>query len=115
MGNDEYEAIYPYELVWFNDIYDQNTYDPITNMIKLIQMGDTSVYGFDRYIIASKISDEENIFTNGIPFRFIIPDKVIHPAMEGYGDDQDHYVYNYKLDNGQATVMYTLQCIIDTL
>lgn len=115
LGDYEYEAISPYELVWFGDIYDQDTYDPITKMRKLIQMGDTSVYGFDRYIIASKISDESEIFNNGIPFRFIIPDKVTHPAMGDYGDDQEHYVYNYKLDNGQATVMYTLQCIIDTL
>lgn len=115
MGDDEYEAIQPYELVWFGDIYEQNTYDPATKMRKLIQMGDASIYGFDHYITASSISNEEKIFRDGIPFRFIIPDKVTHPAMDDYGDDQEHYVYNYKLDNGQATVMYTLQCILDVL
>ena len=115
LGNDEYEAITPYEIVWFNNIYAQDKFDPLTKMRKIIQIGDTSVFGFDRYIIASQISNQENINSQGIEYRFIIPNKVIHTNTDEYGDDQSHYYYDYKLDNGESTVIYSLQNIIDAI
>ena len=114
LGNDEYEAKWPYELVWFGNVYSNDVYEPSTRMRKLLQMNDSSVYGFDRYIIASKISDNATIAEKGIQFRYIVPDKVGRQQLDE-GDDQFRFTYNYKMDNGEATVLYTLQCIIDTL
>lgn len=114
IGDNEYEAELPYALVWFGNVYAQDIYDPGTKMRKLVQVDDTSIYGFDRYIIASKISNSPEVFNKGIEFRFIIPDKISHSDLSN-GDDQSRYFYNYKLDNGEATVMYMLQQIIDLL
>lgn len=114
IGDNEYEAELPYALVWFGNVYAQDIYDPGTKMRKLVQVDDTSIYGFDRYIIASKISNSPEVFNKGIEFRFIIPDRISHSNLSN-GDDQSRYFYNYKLDNGEATVIYMLQQIIDLL
>jgi len=36
LGNDEYEAKWPYELVWFGNIYSNDVYEPSTRMRKLL-------------------------------------------------------------------------------
>lgn len=114
VGQDEFEADYPYDVVWFENVYAQDIYDPDTKRRKIIQADDTYKFGFDRYIIASEIANSPTISVNGIPFRFILPDKISHADIAD-GDDQSRYYYNYKLDNGEATVIYALQQIIDLL
>jgi hypothetical protein len=36
LGNDEYDAKSPYELVWFGNVYSDTIYDPASKMHKLI-------------------------------------------------------------------------------
>ena len=101
------KAIYPYELVWFEDSYSRTKKDLNSNMYKLVQVQDVSDFSFGREIRAKYIANYEDNKKYGIPFRFIIPLK--EPGST------DRFYYNYKTSSGEAVVMYALRNIIDTL
>ena len=98
-------ATYPYELVWFDNVYSNNKKSSDNKMMKILQSGDASIYGFGREIRAKEISDAKKIRQQGIPFRFVIPNQT----------GSDRYFYNYKTSDGEAVVMYAIHNIIDSI
>ena len=103
---DSDNAIVPYELVWFDDIYSKTKKDLNSKRYKLIQEIDSCIFSFGREVRAREIQAYDKNKEVGIPFRFVVADR--------YGSKPDRYYFNYKTSSGEAVVMYALRNIIET-
>ena len=103
---DSQNAIRPYDIVWFDDVYSETEKENTGKRMKLIQRQDSSTYSFDRPITAKEVKTRSNIQKGAFEFRFIIPSTTST-------DGKDRFYYNYKTASGESVVMYALRTIID--
>lgn len=103
---DSQNAIRPYDIVWFDDVYSETEKENTGKRMKLIQRQDSSTYSFDRPITAKEVKTRNNIQKGAFEFRFIIPSTTST-------DGKDRFYYNYKTASGESVVMYALRTIID--
>ena len=103
---DSQNAIRPYDIVWFDDVYSETEKENTGKRMKLIQRQDSSTYSFDRPITAKEVKIRSNIQKGAFEFRFIIPSTTST-------DGKDRFYYNYKTASGESVVMYALRTIID--
>lgn len=105
-----------YEVVWFNDnIYSDTLYDYINKQYKIVQYNDTSLSHTGQTLeINVSCFNVNNIETNGIRYKFIVGNKKKAPVDLGIFELNQFY-YNYKCDNGEARVIYSLQKILDII
>lgn len=103
---DSQNAIRPYDIVWFDDVYSETEKENTGKSMKLIQRQDSSTYSFDRPITAKEVKTRSNIQKGAFEFRFIIPSTT-------KTDGKDRFYYNYKTASGESVVMYALRTIID--
>lgn len=101
---DEQKALYPYSVVWFDNVYGEHI-DPKTRRMQIIQTQDSSALNFDTPITADSIKNKDDIKNGKFMFRFIIPNN----------DKQnpDHFYYNYRTVNNEAVVMYALRNLLE--
>lgn len=103
---DSQNAIRPYDIVWFDNVYSETEKENTGKRMKLIQSQDSSTYSFDRPITAKEVKTRNNIQKGAFEFRFIIPSTTST-------DGKDRFYYNYKTASGESVVMYALRTIID--
>lgn len=103
---DSQNAIRPYDIVWFDNVYSETEKENTGKRMKLIQRQDSSTYSFDRPITAKEVKTRNNIQKGAFEFRFIIPSTTST-------DGKDRFYYNYKTASGESVVMYALRTIID--
>ena len=103
---DSQNAIRPYDIVWFDNVYSETEKENTGKRMKLIQSQDSSTYSFDRPITAKEVKTRSNIQKGAFEFRFIIPSTTST-------DGKDRFYYNYKTASGESVVMYALRTIID--
>ena len=70
---DSQNAIRPYDIVWFDNVYSETEKENTGKRMKLIQSQDSSTYSFDRPITAQEVRIRSNIQKGAFEFRFIIP------------------------------------------
>ena len=103
---DSQNAIRPYDIVWFDNVYSETEKENTGKRMKLIQSQDSSTYSFDRPITAKEVKIRSEIQKGAFEFRFIIPSTTST-------DGKDRFYYNYKTASGESVVMYALRTIID--
>ena len=103
---DSQNAIRPYDIVWFDNVYSETEKENTGKRMKLIQSQDSSTYSFDRPITAKEVKIRSEIQKGAFEFRFIIPSTT-------KTDGKDRFYYNYKTASGESVVMYALRTIID--